>query len=197
MHPYLGMTHETREAWLQAATRALEPILREGGLGLTDVRVSCGWPARGALSQHNRRVGECWHGAHNQDGQGHIFVSPCKDNPVEVLGILLHELAHAALPAKVKHSRTFAAVVHKMGLEGKPSTTVVGETLAVRLNTEIRPVLGPYPHRAIDASAQSKQGTRLRLYECQCPVKVRVASDTFDATCNVCSSLFNLQGGAS
>jgi hypothetical protein len=35
-------------------------------------------------------------------------------------------------------------------------------------------------------------GSRLRLWHCQCPrpVKVRVASDTFDATCNVCHAAF-------
>jgi hypothetical protein len=40
-------------------------------------------------------------------------------------------------------------------------------------------------------------GSRLRLWHCQCPrpVKVRVASDTFDATCNVCKSAFTRAGG--
>jgi hypothetical protein len=35
-------------------------------------------------------------------------------------------------------------------------------------------------------------GSRLRLYECECtpPVKVRVARDTFDATCNCCTRPF-------
>jgi hypothetical protein len=35
-------------------------------------------------------------------------------------------------------------------------------------------------------------GSRLRLWHCQCPrpVKVRVASDAFDATCNVCRAAF-------
>lgn len=35
-------------------------------------------------------------------------------------------------------------------------------------------------------------GSRLRLYECKCkkPVKVRVASDYFAATCNKCKRPF-------
>lgn len=35
-------------------------------------------------------------------------------------------------------------------------------------------------------------GSRMRLYHCQCSpvVKVRIASDTFDATCNQCQSVF-------
>ena len=33
-------------------------------------------------------------------------------------------------------------------------------------------------------------GSRLRLWECACPVKVRVASDTFEATCKRCGTDF-------
>lgn len=33
-------------------------------------------------------------------------------------------------------------------------------------------------------------GSRLRLYQCECGVKVRVASDSFDATCNKCDTVF-------
>ena len=179
-----------REEWLTAATVALEPILRNADLGLVDVRVSCGWPARGALARTKRRVGECWHGSMNGDGKGHIFVSPCADKPIEVLGILLHELAHAALPAKTKHNRTFAAAARRMGLDGKPTATTVGEGLGKRLHADILPTLGPYPHQAIDTSLRPKQGTRMRLYECTCPVKVRVASDAFAATCDACGEHF-------
>ncbi len=34
-------------------------------------------------------------------------------------------------------------------------------------------------------------GSRLRLYTCACKTKVRVASDSFDATCNVCKQKFS------
>ena len=39
-------------------------------------------------------------------------------------------------------------------------------------------------------------GSRLRLYHCEClpPVKVRVASDDFQATCNRCAGAFTRQG---
>ena len=39
-------------------------------------------------------------------------------------------------------------------------------------------------------------GSRLRLWECRCPkpVKVRVASDTFDATCGKCNQPFEWWG---
>ena len=94
------MTHTTRESWLRAACEALEPTLRAADVGLADVRVSCGWPARGALSRVKRVIGECWHSSGNKDGQSHVFVSPVLDDPVEVIGSLLHELIHAALPSQ-------------------------------------------------------------------------------------------------
>ena len=189
-------THTTREAWLVAAMAPLSKMMGvKAGLVPGSVRVSCGWPAKGALATRKRRVGECWPASLNKDQQSHVFVSPCLDEPVEVLGTLLHELIHAALPAKTGHKGPFARAAKLCGLEGKPSATTVSEALATHLNTDVLPELGPYPHQAIDASLRPKQKTRLRLYECQCPVKVRVASDEFDATCNVCSEPFVKKGG--
>lgn len=39
-------------------------------------------------------------------------------------------------------------------------------------------------------------GSRLRLFQCAChpPIKVRVARDAFDCTCNTCTTLFQKQG---
>jgi len=193
------MTTTTREAWLTEACKLLEPTLRQADLGgLGDVRVSCGWPSHRAMSVNHRHIGECWHHALNKDGYSHVFVSPCKDEPVEVLSILLHELIHAALPAKAKHSRTFAKAAKLCGLEGKPTQTYAGVALSKRLNEIIIPALGSYPHVAIDAaSARKKQTTRLRKWECPCGEIARVASDDWHATCNDCDKVYVLKGSAS
>ena len=197
------MTHTTRESWLTEACKLLEPTLQLAGVRLADVRVSCGWPARGALSRAKRRIGECWHGSNEfQAGIGQVFVSPCLDQPVEVLATLLHELIHAALPAKAKHGKGFAKVALRAGLEGKPTATVAGQSLTERLNADVLPVLGEYPHVKLDATSKLKtQTTRMRLYECECVPdkeagttnKVRCASDNLLATCGVCESAFVLQ----
>src|SRR6266566_822948 len=52
--------------------------------------------------------------------------------------------------------------------------------------------VGPYPHAAITVKPKGKVGSRLRLYQCRCdpPVKVRVASDGFQAVCLVCDVEF-------
>jgi hypothetical protein len=52
--------------------------------------------------------------------------------------------------------------------------------------------VGPYPHAAIQLRAKEKVGSRLRLYQCGCqpPIKVRVASDGFQAVCLLCDGEF-------
>lgn len=196
------MTHDTRESWLRHAAQLLTTdVMAPASVTPGEYRVSCGWPARGALSTSKRRVGECWPGEVNRDRQSHVFISPCVDDPVETVGILLHELIHAALPAKAKHGKGFATRAARCGLEGKPTATVVGAGLRERINAEFLPQLGPYPHTAIDASAKPKQKTRLRLYVCQCEPdkatgrtnKVRVASDVWAAQCLTCGQDFALQ----
>ena len=190
------MTHTTREAWLQAACTLVAPILDQGGVtALSDVRVSCGWPARGALSMTRRSMGECWHGENNKDHLAHVFVSPCLEDACEVVGVLVHELIHASLPPKTGHKAAFARAAMACGLDGKPTATTVGDALAKRINAEILPALGSYPHQAIDRSARKPQRTRLLLWECACPVKVRAAERSgFDATCNVCEQAFTMKG---
>jgi hypothetical protein len=181
------MSAATREAWLLEATEELWPLTK---LDRVPLRVACGWPARKALSRRSRRVGECWAGERQADKLAQLFVSPCLDAPAAVLATLLHEMLHAALPLGVGHKAPFARAATAAGLVGKPSATTAGPELAERLNA-IAFVLGAYPHVKLDGvNGHKKQTTRLRLYECACPVKVRVASDSFDATCNDCGDAF-------
>ena len=189
------MIHDTRESWLRHAGQLLtEHVLTPAGYTPGEYRVSCGWPARGALAKVKRTLGECWAHENNKDKQSHVFVSPVLDNPAEVTAVLLHELLHASLPAKAKHGKTFAKAAVKCGLEGKPTSTVAGQVLAERINAEMLPLLGAYPHSAIDATLRPKQKTRMLLWQCACPVKVRAAAKSgFNATCNVCYSPFARQ----
>lgn len=180
----------TREEWLNLAIGKLAPILRDANLALPTVKISVGFPSRKALASSNRRIGECWH--HEGIGQenSHIFISPVLSDTIEILGVVIHELLHAALPPKTKHNKTFALAASRCGLEGKPTATTVGDKLRMHLNA-ILAELPDYPHIAFDAnSGKKKQTTRLRLYQCDCGTKVRVAKDDFDATCNMCDSMF-------
>ena len=190
-------TFETREAWLDKAVSLFKhSVERATACPLPLIKVACGFPARKALARKKRAIGECWGKEATASETAHVFISPLIDDPVEVLAVLIHELSHAALPAKIKHGRAFAIAVKKIGLEGKPTNTIPGPTFDKVCRDTLLPLLGLYPHTKFEPKIpEKKQSTRLRLYECDCPVKVRVASDGFDATCNLCEGPFKRVDG--
>jgi hypothetical protein len=193
-----------REGWLQHAASFLTTHMAQYGLSCPKVRVSCGWPSRRALSNKTRVIGECFRPEMCADGTPQIFISPLLANSVEVLGVLLHELIHAAVGCKHGHKKPFSQAARRMGLTGRATATTVGDTLRPILESYVAGA-GAYPHAAIvlggkaaanseDTSEESKRpGSRLRLYECECEpvIKVRVASDSFQAKCILCNACFH------
>lgn len=178
----------TREEWLEAAVSALTPLF---AVDLSAVRVSCGWPMRGGASTRKRTIGSCHLAAQTRDQRPHIFISPVLEDPAKVLDTLAHELCHAVVDAP-GHKGPFVKLARKIGLEGKPTSTTAGPALTERLNG-VSAKLGPYPHVALVPTGARRAGSRLRLYECGCGVKVRVASDEFKATCGECGTEFERQ----
>ncbi len=183
-----------RETWLYYAALFLFEHMQRCGLAPVPVRVSCGWPISGGGGEKNVTVGECFPPTMCADGVAQIFVSPRLSDSVQVLGVLLHELIHAHFHGRFGHRKEFSQAARKVGLEGPPTATVVGAYLLPLLQEYIARV-GLYPHAAIVPRAKEKApGSRLRLYECSCepPIKLRVASNELDATCNRCGELFVL-----
>jgi hypothetical protein len=82
-------------------------------------------------------VGEHWSARASADQTHEILISPVIDDPVRVLGILVHELAHASTDGD-GHKGRFPALVKALSLEGKPTATVEGE----RFKAEYQPLLG-------------------------------------------------------
>ena len=127
-----------------------------------------------------------------------VTVHPCKwTAAVEVLAVLAHEAAHAALPRGTGHRAPFVALVRRMGLEGKPTETRPGPAFRVWADAAARE-LPPFPAGAVELTGVRVQGTRQRLYECACrpPVKVRAARDDLEAQCLRCECLFELRQAA-
>lgn len=95
LRPDVGASAMTREEWLTSAVQHLASVFADAGKSLPDVRVSCGFPSKGATSRKQQRVGECWATHAATDGRQQVYISPVIADSVEVLAVLTHELCHA------------------------------------------------------------------------------------------------------
>jgi hypothetical protein len=161
--------HETREAWLLAATDALAPLfLEKAGVRLPKIKVSVGWP--GGRGRKNSVIGQCWPTSLAGDKVAQVFISPALDDVAVILSTLVHELVHAADDCQSGHKGEFVRIAKALGLEGKWTATVAGDDLAAHLNDLHSKVLGAFPHAALSsgdgADGPKKQGTRMLKVVC-------------------------------
>ena len=175
--------HDTREAWLLAGVSLLHARFTEAGYGVPDnVRVTCGWPSKGALARKHQRIGECWADSMSKGKVFEVFISPTLAEPVKVLDVLTHELVHATVGLKAKHGKLFKRCALAVGLEGKMRWTNAGAEL-VKALTGYANTLGHYPHDELEhmTTGERKQGTRLIKAECGvCGYTVRVTRKWLD-----------------
>ena len=140
-----------------------------------------------------------------------------EESVCQIAGTVLHELAHVIAPVGAGHGVLWKEACSKVGLrrvkaagtnyvwanfdsevreaiirlplpaDGMPH----GLVLPAGLHAKLRPCGAGIGIRGGKARGPGS-GSRLRLYECDClpPVKVRVARDDFDATCNCCNASF-------
>lgn len=141
------MSSLNREGWLSELARMVQPIFK--GFTLPQYRVTCGWPSMHALGRKKRRIGEC-HGARSsKGGMYELFISPLLDKPLEVAGVVCHELTHVAAGVEAGHERGFVRVAKHIGLtKNKPTQAMPGPNLEAKLEKFIAR-LGQYPHQAI------------------------------------------------
>ncbi|MBO0736570.1 MAG: transcription elongation protein SprT [Alphaproteobacteria bacterium] len=163
----------------------LEPRFRELGFELPGIRVTCGFPSGRALNgSKSQTIGQCWPGHASKDGTVEVMVSPVRDEPMKVLGILAHELVHAAVGCEHGHKGPFQKLAKAIGLTGRMTATEEGPDF-VKLAEPIIAELGEYPHAALNASARKKQGTRMLKAECDgegegCGYTVRITRKWVD-----------------
>lgn len=171
----------TREDWLNNAVGEVRPIFQSKGYPLpTSIRVTCGFPSRHVRSL-NRAIGEHWSSSASDDATHEILISPVVDDPFEVFGILIHELAHSATDGE-GHKGRFPRCVRALWLEGKPSTTTIGTAFRTNFN-DLIDSLGAYPHARLNVQANRKvQGTRMLKACCpQCGYTIRLSNKWADA----------------
>lgn len=182
----------TREEWLnKAAERTARLCKRE----VPRLYYSVGFPKGARVGRGRRAIGQCWDGQASADKAPHIFISPELADAVEVLAVLVHEQLHAAVGCQHGHRGPFSKAMREAGMVKPWTTSTPGPELRAALEAEAA-ALGEYPHAALRVADRPRPGSRLRLYECGCtprPVKLRVASDDLDATCNVCGQKFERQ----
>lgn len=166
---------ETREEWLNKATDALRPLFKQHGFEIpANVKATCGFPSRGALSQRKRTVGQCWDADQSKGKVFETFVSPVLADSVEVLAVLAHEMTHATVGLKCGHKAPFKRCATAIGLKGKMTSTEPGEAFK-RFAAGVVKSIGEYPHAVLNAMGRiKKQGTRMIKCECdECGYTVR------------------------
>jgi hypothetical protein len=158
--------YTSREAWLQAATNSLRPYFEKLSYRLPEkIRFAIAFTSGGKKGL----AGECWRPESSADGHYEIIIKADRDDPVDILGILVHELVHALLPLSAKHGKKFKAIAGRVGLEGKMREAAPGPVLHERLSS-IAENLGPLPHARLDFATRSdapkKSGVRMLKAEC-------------------------------
>src|SRR5262245_6793653 len=140
-----------------------------------------------------------------------------QESIVQVAGTVLHEMAHVIAPIGAGHGPAWKAACSKVGLQRvKAAGTrylwsnftadvreailalpvpIDGAPSAIELPPGLLPKLRPCGAGIGVRGGKSRgtgSGSRLRLWECAClpPVKARVASNSFMATCDCCGSSF-------
>lgn len=166
-----------RETWLNDAALHMGPMFTALDKTIpAKLRVSVGFPSTGALSTRRQTVGQCFYDKASADGNFEIFISPVIGDGLRALDILVHELAHAVLPAGVKHGPPFARLAKLLGLDGKPTATTASDGLRARLVT-IQEAIGDYPHATLTPLIQVKrQVNRMDKFTCpDCGYLARVS----------------------
>ena len=156
----------SRETWLQKAVDEFRPRFSGCKLEIPDVLVSCGFPSTGGLNK-NRVRGECWNAECTTNGIRHVFISPIEFDPLEVLGVLAHELTHAALPDGVKHGKKFKDAMQLLGLEGTPKSAMPGPHLRLIIDG-IAANLGDYPHTPLKPKDKKDRKSTKKTFKVFC-----------------------------
>lgn len=157
---------DTREQWLAAAAEELAPLFTRNGYRIpSKIRFACSWPAG---SRGGKKVlGQCVAPEASADGNTEVYVVPTIAEPAKVLGVLVHELVHAAVGVRHGHKAPFKKACAALGLEGKATQALPGEALKREL-APVLDLLGAYPHAPVNLDARKKQGTR--MLKAVCPV---------------------------
>jgi len=155
----------TREQWLQHAVTLLRRDMGKRDVTIPPVKVSCSWPGGG---DSQKRIGECWPTQASKAGINELFISPKIEDPVRVVGILAHELAHAVDNCKHGHKAPFVAIGGAMGMEGKPTQMQPPAAKCEAWAGKLLKKHGPFPHATLDKSKSPIKPQTARMLKAEC-----------------------------
>lgn len=154
----------TREEWLEAAIKEIEPLFTAHKYKVPKVRVSVGLPhGRGA----KKAIGQHWSPEATDDKVSAIFISPTIMESLDVLETVAHELIHAIHP-KDGHGPAFKKCAVLIGFMPPMRSTPASDGLKRQL-TKVIKTLGKYPHSKLNLAKGpvKKQTTRMIKMTCQ------------------------------
>jgi len=155
---------DTREQWLAAAAEEVSGLFTRAGLNIPkNIRFACSWPVGSRGSK--KILGQCVAPEASADGATEVYVVPTIAEPHKVLGVLVHELVHAAVGVRHGHKAPFKAACDKLGLVGKATQALPGPALEAELAPVVE-LLGAYPHAPVNLDGRKKQGTRMLKAVC-------------------------------
>jgi hypothetical protein len=187
--------YKTREEWLEAAVEVFRPRFDETPWRFTlppKVRVSIGFPPKGAMSKKKTVLGVCTKRDATTDHIPQVYLSPIVaeiGGKYGILAILLHELIHAC--GIENHGKDFKRMGEDLGLECPMECSTA--SLALQLEFEhIMELLGDFPHAPIIPELQLTKPDKCRIHKCicaECGYTVRVAKKWINISvpdCPVC-----------
>ena len=177
-----------REVWLNKAVKHIRADFKKAGSPLpSNVRVAAGMMSGGRRSN---AIGECWGSDASADAGREIWVRPDQTDSVSVLGTLVHELCHAALPDGTGHKAAFATLGKAMLLSGKPTQMGHGSEEFSARWAKFVASNGEYPQpKFLGMQTKKKQTTRMVKVECvECSMVFRTATKWMrdDLSCPSC-----------
>jgi hypothetical protein len=178
----------TREDWLNAAVVLLfEKHLKPLGYDMPGViKVSVGFPTK-FKSKGVEAIGQCWDTECSEGHFSEIFISPTISEALEVLEILLHEVAHSIVGVKEAHNANFKACAKKIGLIGKATATYASDELKAKLELWLKE-LPPYPHSKLTPidKPRKERVKPPRIFCPKCDYEVKVAKEHKDKGLPTC-----------
>lgn len=159
--------YNLREEWLTAAVQECSQRFLDAGHEVPEsVKVSCGFPMGSRGSK--KILGQTVPPSASTGGYHEVFINPILDEPLTVLGVTMRQLCQVVAGPDAGFGPAFKRVARDVGMDGRAAEATPGDALRQWLRESVLPVLGDYPHAAIDLDKREKQSTR--MVKLTCPV---------------------------